>query len=320
METKYIVNNATGQTITGNITINGDLTVTGTSNNNIARYKALLTQTESWIGNNLSDFNYGLIVGETYTITDYVVGDDFSNIANVTSGAINETGCVFIATGDTPSSWGNGSQLTSSGNLVVDVIENNLGYPINWEVVVGPGIYFGYLDIIGSDYNTFPRRNTSVITQQNVYGPPIPYDYLKYYAGVGSFNDKDNVIVLTAWDVDSGSSVSGSLYYTPIEVNVKLDTDTTTVVFSGVVDVSYPFNYASVELLCEGNTVTNYIGDNTVVNNISELITELNTNEETSFLGTYSDDGDGNVLLTTTMTIVNRFCNNGNLTFRIFND
>ena len=51
-----------------------------------------------------------LIIGETYEITDYM-GDDFSNVAAVVSGTINETGCVFIATGQTPTSW-YGSILT----------------------------------------------------------------------------------------------------------------------------------------------------------------------------------------------------------------
>jgi len=85
MATKYIVDNLTGQTITGNLTINGNIIVTGTSNSNSV-YRALLTQTGSITGTSLSDFDYGLIVGETYTITDYVSDDDFSNIANVQSG------------------------------------------------------------------------------------------------------------------------------------------------------------------------------------------------------------------------------------------
>lgn len=45
METKYIINNATGQTISGNITINGDLIITGdTSIRPYKVYTALLSQ------------------------------------------------------------------------------------------------------------------------------------------------------------------------------------------------------------------------------------------------------------------------------------
>ena len=70
MATKYIVNNVTGQTITGDLTINGNIIVTGsTTNNGTGVYRALLTQTGSITGTTLNDFNKGLIVGETYTIT-----------------------------------------------------------------------------------------------------------------------------------------------------------------------------------------------------------------------------------------------------------
>jgi hypothetical protein len=47
-----------------------------------------------------------LVVGETYEITDVAFGGgNFNNVAEVIDGTINEVGCVFIATGTTPSSW-----------------------------------------------------------------------------------------------------------------------------------------------------------------------------------------------------------------------
>jgi len=52
-----------------------------------------------------------LIVGEEYTILDFNTGDNFSNVANVISGTINTTGCVFIATGTNPTTYSNGSKL-----------------------------------------------------------------------------------------------------------------------------------------------------------------------------------------------------------------
>lgn len=52
-----------------------------------------------------------LIVGEEYTILDFNGGDNFSNVATVVSGTINTTGCVFIATGTTPTTYSNGSTL-----------------------------------------------------------------------------------------------------------------------------------------------------------------------------------------------------------------
>lgn len=52
-----------------------------------------------------------LISGKEYTILTYVAGDDFSNIATVVSGTINTTGCVFTATGTTPTDYTNGSTI-----------------------------------------------------------------------------------------------------------------------------------------------------------------------------------------------------------------
>lgn len=56
--------------------------------------------------------NGSLVIGDTYEITDYVGADDFSNVADVQSGNINETGCVFVATGETPTVWSGGTELT----------------------------------------------------------------------------------------------------------------------------------------------------------------------------------------------------------------
>ena len=111
MATKYIVDNLTGQTITGDLTINGNLSVTGTSNNS-GTYRALLTQTGS-INGISNDFNNRLIVGETYEITDYIGGDDFSNIADVTSGGI--LNIDYVGTGPGIYTFFNGLTGTTSG-------------------------------------------------------------------------------------------------------------------------------------------------------------------------------------------------------------
>ena len=58
-----------------------------------------------------------LIVGRKYTINTFVAGDNFTSVASVVSGTINTTGCVFIATGITPTVWTNESILTSSDDL-----------------------------------------------------------------------------------------------------------------------------------------------------------------------------------------------------------
>jgi hypothetical protein len=52
-----------------------------------------------------------LTIGVKYTILDFQTGDNFTNVAQVVSGVINTTGCVFIATGTTPTTYSNGSTL-----------------------------------------------------------------------------------------------------------------------------------------------------------------------------------------------------------------
>lgn len=320
MATKYIVDNLENQYITGNLTINGNLYVTGTSTSTLATYKALLTQTGPVSGSNLNDFNGGLIIGETYTIDTYFSGDNFSNVANVIGGVINETGCVFIATGQTPTNWDNGSILNSSGNLVVNVVENTLGYDMYWEQTPfgGSGYYFGFNNLVGPITNTFPRNNTIVTCQ-----PKYPFNYpgtafISTYGSVVSPFDTDSVIEITTLDLDTASQENNLLYYNPVQIDVLQDM--TPIVFSGYVDSSYPFSYVSVQLLCDGNNVDYWYGDSTEVNNISELITQLNSDPDTNQLGTYSDAGDGGVLLTMTTHNANLFCNGGTITFRVFSD
>ena len=321
--TKYIVDNLSGQTINGNVTINGNLSVTGVTTGNLATYKALLTDIGSQTGtslNNFGGFNDGFIIGETYTITDYVSDDDFSNIADVQSGVINTTGCVFIATGETPTNWNNGSTLVSSGNLVVTVLENNLGFDIEWVDGEGldPGIYFGFNSTTGPLYNTFNRNTTFILGGGNpnpYYGPNL----LETFIGPITLSEKDDAIVVAIFDTEILEPVSDSLYYFPVEIQVKQDTDTIPIIINGTVESSFPINYPSISLFCNGNYIQSLYGNSTV-NNMSELITYLNSEPNISYLGTYSDNGVGGVLLEIPTNLVNQFCSSGTLTFEIFND
>jgi len=404
MATKYIVDNLTGQTITGDITINGNLNVTGTTSG-LSTYKALLTQLGVQTGTELFNFNDGLIIGETYTITDYISDDDFSNIADIQSGAEilnidyvwtssavpysyfngltgttsgsgsgasfdaywcgtttnsviidtngvdyvvgdtitilgtelsgstptndltitvtevspNVTGCVFIATGETPTNWSNGSTLESSGNLVVTVLENNLGFDIGWDYdIFGSGVYFGYNSTTGPLYNTFNRNTTFVLNGSN----PNPYfgpNLLETFVGPISLSEKDETIVVAVFDTEILESVPDSLYYFPIDIQIKQDTGTTPIVISGTVETSFPITLTSIALFCNGNFIQSLYGDGTV-NDMSELITYLNSLPNTSYLGVYSDAGDGFVNLEMSTNLVNQFCSSGTLTFEVFND
>jgi hypothetical protein len=404
MATKYIVDNVPNQTINGDITINGNLSVTGVTTGSLVTYKALLTQLGSQTGTTLGGFgglNDGLIIGETYTITDYVSDDDFSNIANALSGVVltysysgtsvtgvtdtytsggatsgegsgvefeiyinndvyesisivtigygyasgdtitilgtnvggispdndititvdssttdnpNETGSVFIATGEIPANWSNGSTLVSSGNLVVKVLENNLGYDIEWvEEFFGPGVYFGYNSTTGPLYNTFNRNTTFVLGGGN----PNPYfgpNLLETFIGPISLSEKDDTIVVAVFDTEILESVPDSLYYFPVDIQIKQDTDTTPIVISGTI-ASFPIYTTSIDLRCNGNYIQTIYGDGTV-NDMSELIIYLNSEPDMSYLGTYSDDGG--VLLEMPTNLVNQFCSSGTLTFEVF--
>ena len=313
MATKYIVNNVSGQTLTGDLTINGNLNTT--SVNNGRTYRALLTQTGSISGTS-NDFNNRLIIGETYEITDYATYDDFSNVANVLSGGTfidfdyvwtnpgyayfngltgttsglgsgasfdgywcgttvnsvtinnsgvnyvvgdtitilgtdvsgstpandititvtevnpNETGCVFIATGDTPVIWGN-SVLISVGGLVVDVLENTLGDELVWfydEMFFQQGLYVAvFSDVINNNNlcNSFPRNKTQITTPSlitnsfNYFFNPPQYTLIML-SGIGNlFTPTDDVIYLTVYDIGTSSFSGNTLYYTPIEIKLN---------------------------------------------------------------------------------------------------
>jgi hypothetical protein len=406
MATKYIVNNVSGQTINGDITINGNLSVTGVTTGSLSTYKALLTQLGSQTGTTLGGFggfNDGLIIGETYTVNLYESGDDFSNIADLESGGVlgisysgvspsdgsfsgltgttdgfgtgatfdvsitsgvtsttrtlpgqgyqegntitilgtdiggtsptndltitvtgltpNSTGSVFVATGEIPTNWSNGSTLVSSGNLAVTVLENNLGYDIEWanDDEFQPGFYLGFNSTTGPLYNTFNRNTTFVQGGESAipfFGPFIS----ETFALPISFNEKDDSVVVAIFDLSEGPTpVSDNLYYFPIEIQIKQDLDTTPIVISGTVETSFPITFTSIDLRCNGNYIQTLYGNGTV-NDMSELITYLNSETNTSYLGTYSDAGDGGVLLEMSTNLVNQFCSSGTLTFEVFND
>jgi hypothetical protein len=405
MATKYIVNDLTGQTITGNLTINGNIIVTGTSNSNSV-YRALLTQTGSITGTSLSDFDYGLIVGETYTITDYVSDDDFSNIANVQSGGTlifdyvgtsigyggvngvtgttsglgsgatfnvywcgttynsvtvvssgvdyvvgdtitilgtsvsgstpanditititdltpTETGCVFIATGQTPNYWGEDSELVSDGGLIVDVLENTLGYELFWiqSPFGGDGNYIAVNSATTVIYNSFNRDKVEIIT---------PFKYPFYNGGpsftpfivpsIASFINKDSFISIDVYDFMGGQS-NDLLYYTPIEIKINQDPLTPVIVY-GLNVSSFPYGNISIDVIAGENYVQTFYGDYVLVNNIDELVIALNNDTTINYLGTFSvnESVENGIILTTTERIKNQFSPNNTLTFEAFDD
>jgi uncharacterized delta-60 repeat protein len=111
--------NSASYALTASYAMNG-----GGGSSNSTHYAAKLTQ--KYDGSTITS-GY-LIVGESYEITNYVSGDDFSNIAEVTYGVINTTGCVFKAIGSIPTDYSNNSDLTPLGYPIAEVAPsmNNL--------------------------------------------------------------------------------------------------------------------------------------------------------------------------------------------------
>jgi hypothetical protein len=319
--TKYIINSG-NQEIDGDLSISGDLNITGTVSTSVGVYRALLTNTDVIVGTSLMSFNLGLIKGETYTITNYVDGDDFSNIADLQTGTINTTGCEFIATGEIPNVWYNLSELTSSGNLVVDVLENTLGFDIIWEHTPfgGNGYYFGYDSQFGPFYNRFPRSKTDIKVATK-----YPYDggYVVPLSGVGTPFTKDGNVYIDMYSPYLDVLVDYSLYFTPVEIRINKDLDTAPVIVYGINRDSFPYSNPSVDILSNGNEVeTIYDYENETVNDIYELVAKLNSDLNTSYLGIFSVNEDivDGLILTTTQAIKNQFSPNGTMSFEAFND
>jgi len=317
--TKYIVDNVTNQTITGNLRIDGNLKISdGTYS--VATYKALLTQTATFSVQNIANMLQSFIIGETYTIANYNTGDDFSNIANVISGVINETGCQFIATGELPNNWTNSSTIESAGNLVVNVLENNLGFDIEWYDDFVPGVYFGINSKTGPIHSSFPKSQTSLMSSQTAIatGPPVEYTIYSFPA---SFGSKDDVVIVVPYDFNMGSNLVDNLYYTPVEIHMKQSLDVTPILVTGSVESSFPFGYVAVDLFAGPSNIESFSAENTsFVNNIDELVTLLNNDPVTNYLGTFGYDGEGNILLTIPTNLKNQFSPNNTLTFEVYND
>jgi hypothetical protein len=204
----------------------------------------------------------------------------------------------------------------SSGNLVVTVLENNLGFDIEW-IEDFTGFYVGFNSTTGPLYNTFNRNSTFIQGGNAIsfFGPTLIDTFLLPY----NLNEKDDSVVLAVFDVSVPEPVSDSLYYYPVEIQILQDLDTTPITLSGTVESSFPINYTSIDLRCNGNYIQAIYGDGTV-NDMSELITYLNSELDMSYLGTYSDAGDGFVNLEMSTNLVNQFCSSGTLTFEVFND
>ena len=163
-------------------------------------YSALLTQQSSTISSS------PLTIGEKYVISNYNAGGSFGNVAQVLSGTtLDSEGCVFIATGTTPTVWcGCTLTIISESAPVATVLENTLGFTPEWEYIT-QGIY-GF-----TQEGAFPIEKTFVYT-------PISFNQ---EFGPG-FKVYDNTSFPDTFIVGSQFFGPGddTLYYSPIEIKV----------------------------------------------------------------------------------------------------
>jgi hypothetical protein len=301
-----------------------------------------LTGTTSGSGSGASFNAYwcGATNTNVYLLTsgvDYVVGDTITILGTELSGNTpendmvitvtevnpNVTGCVFIATGQTPNYWGEGSELVSDGGLIVDVLENTLGYELFWIQTPfgGDGYYIAGNSTEGPIYNSFQRDKVEIITpfKYPFYngGPSFPPVIVP---GISSFISKDDFIYIDVYDFMGGPS-NDLLYYTPIEIKINQDPITPVIAYGLNVD-SFPYGNISIDVIAGENYVQTFYGDYVLVNNIDELVIALNNDTTINYLGTFSvNEGvENGIILTTTERIKNQFSPNNTLTFEAFND
>jgi len=111
---------------------------------------------------------------------------------------------------------------------------------------------------------------------------------------------------------------------TQVAGNVTLPTPTPTppatiIIYSQ--SLSFPINYTSMVLTCDGNNVGEYLYTSQTVNDINELVSLFNSTASINVYGTFSASNSTTLQLTTTQTILkNIYCPNGTLAINVFND
>jgi hypothetical protein len=184
METKYIVNNLTGQTINGQPILRP-----------YKVYTALLTQTG---GDNDTEVTSGdLTIGVTYRINVDGTDADFTNVGAPN----NNLNTSFVATDTTPNSWGtNGSLRFNSGAPVVTVLENTIGNI--WFIYGNTGKYVLNSDNLFINNKTF--INGASLAIKSIFNRLINTDGTGFEIQKGYFltkDDESNIVLRTLEDV-----------------------------------------------------------------------------------------------------------------------
>ena len=166
-------------------------------------FTALLTQS----GGNVSEtiFSGLLTIGVSYLLVGTYAGDDFRNVGGpliVSDNDFNAT--YFIATGTTPNSWTQGTEISyNTGAPVATVLENTIGNV--WFTYGSVGYYYIY------NKNQFDTTKTTyTFTYAN---------YLSYFTA--QFEDGGIIPALNITTRDSsGTNIDSYLFQQPIEIRI----------------------------------------------------------------------------------------------------
>lgn len=194
-----------GPTSSGGVVISatgGNLTINDINIKPYKVYTALLTQSGS-DGTTQGISASPLIVGATYYIEDNGgSGWDFTNVGAPN----NDLFTYFVATGETPNSWGiNGLLGYTPGAPVVTVLENTIGNI--WFEYGAVGYYSVKSDLL------FKQNKTTAMLGSVGYDPAdIAFGFLR------NQNSEDTLYILTR---DNGNvDADDMLIITPIEIRV----------------------------------------------------------------------------------------------------
>jgi hypothetical protein len=134
--------------------LNLDLLIQDNSSGaNYKSYVALVTQVGTYP---IISSGTPLVIGVTYMVSYLAPGDDFSNVGYVA------TQVPFVATGTTPTTWTNGSELIEPISSVLptfEIIENTLG------IILTPSIRTNSSFFLDSNLPVFLQNKTFVSPQ-----------------------------------------------------------------------------------------------------------------------------------------------------------
>jgi len=147
--------------------------------------------------------NGNIVPGVTYTISNYQIGNDFTNVGAPS----NANGVSFIATGTTATNWAGTTELNyDTGAPICTVLENTLGYV--WFTYDSVGTYF--INSIG----LFTENKTTQFIGTGLDG--VNNGIL---SGI-NYNDSNSMQFNTVVIKPIFNQIDGELYGTPIEIKV----------------------------------------------------------------------------------------------------